>query len=525
MAGIVAQLYTAVYPGWFLIVGLGLAAIIALATTSSRGLLLAVVRRDAGPIAAAAAGGALLLRPFLSHYLPAAREVRSEYLPMLRALHPRIGSWLHLGPGNWFWGWTANPAWAREVGFLEGEHRIGIGYVTSIACIAGLYLGRKWPICWVAAVAAFILWLATTYLPGDRLAMVATAVACYCAAGLYHDVDRPGWREIGLAVILCPLLFSQFPNPYVIVLSLITIILCVLEIGRTRGLTRGLIGPGIALVVISLKLFGPGQILNGLMLVAPAAALLAYYRWPRYWEAGLGYLALLMLFLIVITYLDRPGLLIGALAAAPIALAVSAPQRYRLPTWLLIKALLIALPFLALLYHRDSLWLSYAHMIPGATAIRAFGRVVLILLVPAALGLACLVEFLEKRRSAIASWAVALVCLAEQGTTTETYDAAANRATIEALARRIDRGRVAFYYHPIDGRPFYIPHLDAMWASLSAGVPTVNGYSGHSPHSWNLFFNADVDPEADVAAALADWEQSQGLLPNHVQWIGANRPE
>ena len=43
--------------------------------------------------------------------------------------------------------------------------------------------------------------------------------------------------------------------------------------------------------------------------------------------------------------------------------------------------------------------------------------------------------------------------------------------------------------------------------------------------SWNLFFKADADPEADVEAALADWEQSQGLLPNHVQWIGANRPE
>ena len=38
-------------------------------------------------------------------------------------------------------------------------------------------------------------------------------------------------------------------------------------------------------------------------------------------------------------------------------------------------------------------------MIPGAVAIRAIGRVVLILLVPAALGLACLVEFLDQRRS------------------------------------------------------------------------------------------------------------------------------
>jgi hypothetical protein len=525
MTGIVAQLYTAVYPGWFLIIGLGLAAIIALAMPSCRGALFAVVWRDAWSIAAAGAVGALLLQPFLAHYLPAAREVRSQYLPMLRALHPRVGSWLHMGAGNWFWGWTASPAWVREVGFLEGEHRIGVGYLTSIACIAGLYLGRKWPICRVAALATFILWLTTTYLPGNRLAMMATVVACYCVAGLFHDVDEPAWRGTGLAVVLCPLLFSRFPNPHVIVLTLITIILCILEIGRTRVVTRGLIGPGIALGVISLKLFDPGAILVGLMSVTPAVALVAYYRWPRHWDVVISYLAFLMLFLILTTYVDRPGLLLAAMAAAPIALAASAPDRFRPPAWLLVKAMMIALPFLALLYNRDSLWLSYSGMIPGAVAIRAFGRVVLILLIPMALGLACFVEFLEKRRLAIASWIVALVCLAEQGTTTEAFDAAANRATIEALASRIDRSRVAFYYHPVERRPFDITHLDAMWASLSTRVPTVNGYSGHSPHCWNLFFNADVDPEADVAAALADWEQSQRLLPNHVQWIGAIPPE
>ena len=81
-----------------------------------------------------------------------------------------------------------------------------------------------------------------------------------------------------------------------------------------------------------------------------------------------------------------------------------------------------------------------------------------------------------------------MVCLAEQGVTTETFDAAANRATIESLASQIDRGRVAFYYHPVDDPPFSRHHLDAMWASLATGVPTVNGYSGHAPRSWHLFF-------------------------------------
>ena len=96
--------------------------------------------------------------------------------------------------------------------------------------------------------------------------------------------------------------------------------------------------------------------------------------------------------------------------------------------------MLIALPFLVLFYQHDSLWLAYSGMIPGAVAIRAVGRVVLFMLVPAALGLACLVEFLDQRRWAIAGWIVALVCLSEQGMTTPSFDAATNRAAIEGLA-------------------------------------------------------------------------------------------
>ena len=149
---------------------------------------------------------------------------------------------------------------------------------------------------------------------------------------------------------------------------------------------------------------------------------------------------------------------------------------------------------------------------------------VLLLLVPAALGLACLVEFLEQRRSVIAAWTVALVCLAEQGMTTETFDAKANRASIDSLASRIDRGRVAFYYHPVANPRFHRDHLDAMWASLASGVPTINGYSGHAPLSWHRFFRADFDPDADVGLILAEWEQSHRLPPSLVQWIGADRP-
>jgi hypothetical protein len=78
--------------------------------------------------------------------------------------------------------------------------------------------------------------------------------------------------------------------------------------------------------------------------------------------------------------------LVGGLAAAPISLALTAPRQYRPPAWLLLRAMLIALPIVSFLYGEDSLWLRYSTMIPGAVAIRAIGRVILILLVPMALG-------------------------------------------------------------------------------------------------------------------------------------------
>jgi hypothetical protein len=523
-AAVVAQLYTGVYLGWFLILGLGLAAVVALALPSCRGVVLQVVGRDAWALVAAGALAAVLLQPFLSHYLLTAREVRSEFHLARRALHPAVWSWLDTGERNWFWGWASRPVPLHVPAYLGGEHHLGIGYLTFFACGVGLYLGWQWAICRVAAVVALILWVATTYLPGDYLAMLAAGFSYYCAALLFHETDRPALRGGALAIVLAMLPLGGIFNPYWIVLGLLTIIFCILEIGRTRGRLCAQIVPGIAAIVLSLWAFGPELIVHGIILVAPAAGLLVYYCRSRRMEVGLASLAFLILLLTVIAFLDQPCVLRVALAAGAIALAASALRRHRPPAGLTLRALLIALPFVALFYHHDSLWLGYSAMIPGAIAIRSVGRVVLVLLVPAALGLACLVEILQQRRLAILSWIVVLVCLAEQAVTTDTFDAAANRTSIDSLARRIDSGQVAFYYHPVNGLPFHRYHLDAMWASLATGAPTVNGYSGHSPRSWNSLFRLDVDPEVDIKRTLADWERSHGFLPNSIQWIGEERP-
>ena len=94
--------------------------------------------------------------------------------------------------------------------------------------------------------------------------------------------------------------------------------------------------------------------------------------------------------------------------------------------------------------------LRFQKWIPGGYGIRDIGRISVILLIPVALGVALLVERLQRTHRWAASWAVALGCMLEQGVTTPAYDSRTNRATIAAIAAQVDPHCEAFYYHPWD---------------------------------------------------------------------------
>ena len=168
-----------------------------------------------------------------------------------------------------------------------------------------------------------------------------------------------------------------------------------------------------------------------------------------------------------------------------------------------------ACAFLVLFYISDSLWLAYSRMIPGAVAIRAVGRVVLILLVPAALGLACLVEFLDRRRWAVASWIVVLVCLAEQGVTTPSLRRG-GESGVDRQAREPDRPRRG-------SRSIIIPTTVGLFISItwtrcglrwrpecrpSTAIRDTRPVPGMASSI------ADFDPKADMKAILAEWERT-----------------
>ena len=187
------------------------------------------------------------------------------------------------------------------------------------------------------------------------------------------------------------------------------------------------------------------------------------------------------------------------------------------------SAVLIAVFMTPLLSPFRDFWL-YEYMIelPGAGGIRAIGRVVLVLLFPAAVVLGGIVDGfarLSARISRFGPMVVGLLALAAVAadhwlTPTEgPKSLRPNVGTAEyppytwapmrcSLADALTRQKVvtdAIRTHPAPTVVYVFPsagkvgpvvtQLDAMHATQDIGVPCVNGWSGHFPKEWNIFLN------------------------------------
>ena len=380
-----------------------------------------------GAILVSAAAGLLLLSPFVRHSLPVLREAGASRTPRCTGLHPYRISWLDMGTGNWVWGWTAGWPLFRPASYVD-EHHLGFGLVTLIACAAGLYLGRNRPICRLAGVVGLALCVATTFMPRGSLVLAARAVAFFCVAALFRDVEHPRSRAAGLAILLGFLFLVRFPNAYLQALSLGLIAVCLLEIYRAGAAREARIVAAVALGLVCLKLFAVQVMPTATAFAAAVTAPTAIVLKRRWWALGRVALVAWLLFLVAITYLDRPRMAIGGFAGVGVALAVVKQERLRPPARLMVRALPFALLIIIIYYESDSLWLRIYDGIPGGLGIRAVGRVVLIVLIPAALGLATLVQRLQRNGMQIAGWLLAIGCMVEQAVTTASYDAAVNRA-------------------------------------------------------------------------------------------------
>jgi hypothetical protein len=169
-----------------------------------------------------------------------------------------------------------------------------------------------------------------------------------------------------------------------------------------------------------------------------------------------------------------------------------------------------------------SLWeLVHAH-VPGAGGIRAIGRVTIVLVVPAMIGLALVLQRLRGRNGLLVL--VALACLAEQvqvgGRGWIEKDIL--RRHVTRLARRVDPSCEAFFLACTRAPCRRYADDDAAWVELATGIPTINGRYGNWPRGWELrqdWEDGGSARRARLRQGLDRWIAARGLDADRVCWL------
>ena len=109
----------------------------------------------------------------------------------------------------------------------------------------------------------------------------------------------------------------------------------------------------------------------------------------------------------------------------------------------------------------------------------------------------------------------------EQASLLPSYDKADARGRITSIAASLPSHSSTFYFtgsNPLENNQL---HIDAMWASLQTGVPTLNGYSGNTPNGWDL--QQDViqskEQEQKLRTGLVAWTNKYGMEMSKIAWL------
>ena len=248
---------------------------------------------------------------------------------------------------------------------------------------------------------------------------------------------------------------------------------------------------------------------------------------PRMWlspgEASVLYGPLAALPWWVGIYLPGQPLGFGLLTSVLTIVGLALGRRQR---WLLVLGFAaLILVTLSTRVGEDTAWRVVYDWVPGARAIRAVTRVSLVVSIPVSLSVAAAVDRLRAAFAkpgigpAIAA-GLGLFCLAEQAKYQSSFDKEWNRAVVREIASRLDPTACDAFFHTAVG-PTYHPSkysIDAMWAALESGVPTINGYTGFRPPGWYLSTCTVVSPGDDerLRSDLARWVEQNRLDPARV---------
>lgn len=163
--GVVAQLYAGFYYAWFLGFALLVAALWSAAIPRYRAATLGLVRRQWWVIAGCAVLSAALVWPMAAHYLRAARDVGLRDMATVMPMLPRPASWMYMGGGSWLYGSLAQVPLFRAIP-AEHEQRLGLGLVTTMLAISGLWVARhRTPARLMLLTAASLVVVTTLWTP------------------------------------------------------------------------------------------------------------------------------------------------------------------------------------------------------------------------------------------------------------------------------------------------------------------------------------------------------------------------
>jgi len=154
-------------------------------------------------------------------------------------------------------------------------------------------------------------------------------------------------------------------------------------------------------------------------------------------------------------------------------------------------------------------------IIPGLNAIRAWGRIGMIQLIPAAVGLGFFFQRLIHDRKKVALVIFMAVCLLEQvHVSTQFMSKQLLRDEVDKLASQVKPASLAFLLVP-SRLPYGDMQEIGLWTTLASGKPTLNGRRLNY-----LLFRPEVDYD-HVERYLEYWGKKHNLDPKRVQLIVA----
>lgn len=198
-------------------------------------------------------------------------------------------------------------------------------------------------------------------------------------------------------------------------------------------------------------------------------------------------------------------------------------ERHR--DWVLLMGLIGITAFFAFTMFpgRVRLWQLWYYTLPGIRGIRVMARMGILLLIPAGVALSILVNSYRVRpRRFLIAILIALLCCAEQMRAGASYDRGIYQSRIDLISAQIHPNCEAFLVSEVaPNGPAWPSQLDAMWASIRQGVPSLTGHSGRVPDN-RAINNPMIREPADVQrieASLYDWCGKNGIDRSRVCWI------